>query len=817
MKNKILILLACVFAIFALAACQLPGDLEIPEIQLPGFIEDIIGGDDVNDNQNDDVNDDVNNDQNDDENKDDENNDEQQQPEHKHVYSWVTKTEATCTEAEVELGTCECGETLERKGSLALGHTEVIDVEAVAPTCTEPGKTADSHCGVCGEAVSVSEVVDALGHTEAEIPAVDPTCTETGLAAGVKCSVCDAVLTAQEEVPALGHDLVNVFATAATCTENGIVGHRHCNRCEKNFAFEGTINLKYDSYYAWAGSGSKLFTRTGDGTTGSFEYAYGGNWFVYLVLDSEGKIAYLIQNPTNGYGDANNEWYVRHSVYADYTTNPAFANLGSAIDKWGNIGFDLVVPEGGFAVVLNDGQPLLEEIFGWYTSDREVSHKSLNVDHIRITMDGYDNLYVMYTNKELVELETIVEEARHSWVDADCDTPKTCSVCNATEGEALGHRWGDADCTTAKTCSVCGATEGEALGHDVTSSSYEVKDGAIMKVENCSRCGEVEKEAEVTSIPDALAIGGEQEHNTYTTEKFVLVGTVTNLYNTQYGNFYLKDENGKEICIYGLYSADGKTGYSSMSYKPVVGDVVVVLGGLGKYNSTIQMKNGWLLSCTPHEHSYSEATCETLATCSICKGTTGTTLPHVDDNKDHSCDDCEAMVGKHEDTTGDSMCDYCGEEISNDAPVIGTLAEFTFGANGTASHSDPNTKLSNGKSYTSGAYTLKFTSVTNVYEGGRDAKGNSCIKLGTSKATGSFTFTVAENVTEVVIYVAQYKANTTKINVNGTAYTISTASNNGAYTAITIDTTVNKTVSFATVTGGVRCMIDSIVFNGYAA
>jgi hypothetical protein len=32
----------------------------------------------------------------------------------------------------------------------------------------------------------------------------------------------------------------------------------------------------------------------------------------------------------------------------------------------------------------------------------------------------------------------------HTWVNADCDTPKTCSVCGATEGEALGHSFGAA-------------------------------------------------------------------------------------------------------------------------------------------------------------------------------------------------------------------------------------------------------------------------------------------------------------------------------------------------------------------------------------
>ena len=67
------------------------------------------------------------------------------------------------------------------------------------------------------------------------------------------------------------------------------------------------------------------------------------------------------------------------------------------------------------------------------------------------------------------------------------------------------------------------------------------------------------------------------------------------------------------------------------------------------------------------------------------------------------------------------------------------------------------------------------------------------------KLVGTLSFTVPEDVTSVVIYVAQYKDYTTKVNVNGTEYTVATASNNGEYTAITIDTTTTKTVSLETV------------------
>lgn len=322
-----------------------------------------------------------------------------------------------------------------------------------------------------------------------------------------------------------------------------------------------------------------------------------------------------------------------------------------------------------------------------------------------------------------------------------------------------------------------------------------------------------EKEFEV-SIEKAIEIA-KAAGSTYTSDKYTVTGTITEVYNTTYGNMHIQDENGNDLTIYGTYSEDGSTRYDAMSYKPIVGDVVTLYGILGTYNSTAQMKDSWLLDVVAHECELSEPTCSNRAKCSICGVEQGELSDHVDEDKNHECDECGTMVGVHE-ANDEGNCDYCGEAVEGDAPVIGILAEFTFGANGSASHVDPNSKFSNGKSYTSSGYTLKFTTATNVYDGGYDAKGNSCIKLGTSSKIGSFDVTVPENVTKVIIYVAQYKSNTTKITVNGTSYTITTASNNGAYTAIEVDTTTNKTVNFATVSGGVRCMIDKIVFEGYA-
>lgn len=54
-----------------------------------------------------------------------------------------------------------------------------------------------------------------------------------------------------------------------------------------------------------------------------------------------------------------------------------------------------------------------------------------------------------------------------------------CTICGAVKTEALektAHIWRDATCTAPKTCTVCGATEGSALGHSFTNGV-------------CTRCG----------------------------------------------------------------------------------------------------------------------------------------------------------------------------------------------------------------------------------------------------------------------------------------------------------------------------------------
>lgn len=93
-----------------------------------------------------------------------------------HIYGdYTTDKEPTCTNPGLKSKKCQCGSSrISLTPIPALGHTEVIDIPAVAPTATEPGYTHQSHCSVCGETVVKRELIT---HEEYDIQINDDNVT----------------------------------------------------------------------------------------------------------------------------------------------------------------------------------------------------------------------------------------------------------------------------------------------------------------------------------------------------------------------------------------------------------------------------------------------------------------------------------------------------------------------------------------------------------------------------------------------------------------------------------------------------------------
>lgn len=138
---------------------------------------------------------------------------------------------ASCTEPGAKALTCTACKATKTEPIPATGHTEVID-EAVAPSCTETGKTEGKHCEVCGAVLTAQEELPATGHTEVIDEAVTPTCTTPGKTEGKHCQVCGTVLTAQEELPATGVHTWNdgEVTVRATCDAEGVMTYT-CTVC----------------------------------------------------------------------------------------------------------------------------------------------------------------------------------------------------------------------------------------------------------------------------------------------------------------------------------------------------------------------------------------------------------------------------------------------------------------------------------------------------------------------------------------------------------------------------------------------------------
>ena len=147
----------------------------------------------------------------------------------------------TCTTAGRARGHCSvCG--VQQEVSLpALGHDfETKWTVDKAPTCTAQGEQSH-HCTRCGKRQNVT-VLPRKGHTVVADKGKAATCLKDGKTAGSHCSLCGKVLQAQTKLKATGHQSQTV-RTPATLKNNGKIVQT-CKRCGKTLGKEKILRVK---------------------------------------------------------------------------------------------------------------------------------------------------------------------------------------------------------------------------------------------------------------------------------------------------------------------------------------------------------------------------------------------------------------------------------------------------------------------------------------------------------------------------------------------------------------------------------------------
>ena len=206
----------------------------------------------------------------------------------------------------------------------------------------------------------------------------------------------------------------------------------------------------------------------------------------------------------------------------------------------------------------------------------------------------------------------------HTWTEADCTTPKSCTECGIIAVPALGHTGGTATCDEQATCDRCGEKYGSKVAHVWT-------DATCTAPKTCTLCGKTE--------------GGKVAH----------VG-------------------GTAVC--GSQKTCDKCGQK-------YGDVVVA----HDFNQQIRNEETRCSEATCLEDAkyFFSCVCGAVDRDGGTFNADGTKLSHADANKDHVCDNgCGNKITDHVDADKDHVCDNgcdvaigeCADLDKNHACVI---------------------------------------------------------------------------------------------------------------------------------------------------
>ena len=233
-----------------------------------------------------------------------------------HDFQVDSHTDATCTKNSIDTLKCRwCGEiSIKENKDTAKGHSwddqgyckvcneyrckdghNIPTPEAVDPTCTEDGFTAEKICLDCGQIIEAKSIQPATGHNynaeneckncgkekgdcthsntnKIKLEAVKATCITTGLSEGEKCGNCGEIITPQSVTAKTAHNYdVNHIAWRWSETDGvSATATVQCSEGDHTEIFVATMERNITKAPTCIQEGSGTYTATV--TIGSQEY-----------------------------------------------------------------------------------------------------------------------------------------------------------------------------------------------------------------------------------------------------------------------------------------------------------------------------------------------------------------------------------------------------------------------------------------------------------------------------------------------------------------------------------------------------------------
>ena len=408
---------------------------------------------------------------------------------HEHSYTAVVH-EATCTEYGYTEYVCKCGESYIDDDSWTEPEHKWDDGVVTAPTCTEQGYTTFT-CTACGESyIDEDSYTPATGHVYDDD--ADTICNVCGEEREVEVDPAD---------PWGKSKWVKVEVDTETIW----------NETEGNFEYAWDDNTDTIWHSDWKTAQDVL---TGENTfsgTIDFTREYYINQFSFLPRQDytywENGSGVILQASLYVKDADDTEW----TCVAEHATFDHNQELKTFYFEAQNVRYVKLVAEKSSYMAEGQGWVAVAEFYIDYVPVTPCEHtntETRNASEATCTADGYTgDCYCVDCGEKLGNGEVIPatghtanDAVMENVVEATCteagsyDSVVYCSICDTEISRetietdpALGHDWTDATCTAPKTCSVCGATEGEALGHDYINGV-------------CSRCDAV-KDSPFEDVP----------------------------------------------------------------------------------------------------------------------------------------------------------------------------------------------------------------------------------------------------------------------------------------------------------------------------